>query len=54
MCGEQSVNSTSTMTDEEAMLNRSYFTKMTSRTNVEILKYRVIGNKDKLGARGSR
>ena len=42
------------MPDEESMLNRSYFNKTTSRTDVDILKDRVISTKDKRGARGSR
>ena len=38
---------------EEAMLNKSYFNKMTARTDADIIKKRVIFTKDKLGARGS-
>ena len=47
------MHSIDTMPDEYAILNRSYFTKMTSRTNVEILKYRVIVTKGKSGTRVS-
>ena len=48
------MNSTTTITDEVATLNRSYFTKMKRGTDAEILKNRVISTKDKHVERGSR
>ena len=48
------MNSTTTITDEVATLNRSYFTKMKRGTDAEILKNPVISTKDKHVERGSR
>ena len=41
------------MTDEEAIINRSYFTKTTASTDADILKDHAILSKDKRGSRGS-
>ena len=47
------MNSTAIMPDEEATLNRYYFTNIKSNTDADIIKDRVIVTKDKSGSRGS-
>ena len=48
------MHSTATMNDKEAMMNRYYLTKMTARTDTEIIKECVFVTKDKNVARVSR